>query len=83
MGHSGLAVETTDYNNCYTFTNKIQDGSQWSCCRDYCRGEATNTNFIVIGLTTRSGLEPMIYHNRGKHSNHYITDVVGYPVPYW
>ena len=32
-------------------------------------GEATNTNFIVFGLT-RSGLEPMIYHTRGEHVNH-------------
>jgi hypothetical protein len=29
-------------------------------------GEATNINFLVIGLT-RSGLEPMIYHNQGGH----------------
>jgi hypothetical protein len=38
-------------------------------------GEATNTNFIVFG-STRSGLEPTIYHTRGKHANHYITDAV-------
>jgi hypothetical protein len=34
-------------------------------------GEATNTNFIVFGLT-RSGLEPMIYGTRAEHA-HYIT----------
>jgi len=34
-------------------------------------GEATNTNFIVFGLT-RSGLEPMIYGTRAEHAN-YIT----------
>jgi hypothetical protein len=33
-------------------------------------GEATNSNFIVFGLT-RSGLEPTIYHTRGEHANHY------------
>ena len=38
-------------------------------------GEATNTNFLVFGLT-RLGLEPTIYRTRGKHANHYTTDVV-------
>ena len=33
-------------------------------------GEATNTNFIVFGLT-RPGLEPT-----KKHANHYATDTV-------
>ena len=37
--------------------------------------EATNTNFIVFGLT-RSGLEPTIYRTRGEHTNHYTTDAV-------
>ena len=37
--------------------------------------EATNTNFIVFGLT-RSGLKPTIYHTRGEHTNHYSTDAV-------
>ena len=32
-----------------------------------------NTNFIVFGLT---GLEPMIYHTRGEHANHYTTDAI-------
>jgi hypothetical protein len=32
---------------------------------------ATNTNFIVFGLT-RSGLEP----TRGEHANHYTTNAV-------
>ena len=36
-------------------------------------GKATNTNFIVFGLT-RPGLEPMIYCTLGEHANHYITD---------
>ena len=36
-------------------------------------GEATNTNFIVFGLT-RSGFEPMIYSTRGKHANHCTND---------
>jgi hypothetical protein len=47
------------------------------------RREATNTNFIVFGLT-RPGLEPTIYRTRGKHANHYTTDAVkstGYEVP--
>jgi hypothetical protein len=37
--------------------------------------EATNTSFIVFGLT-RPGLEPTIYHTRGEHANHYTTDAV-------
>ena len=36
-------------------------------------GEATNTNFIVLGFT-RPGLEPTIYHTLGEHANHYTTD---------
>ena len=31
--------------------------------------------FLVFGLT-RSGLEPKIYHTRGKHANHYTSDGV-------
>ena len=38
-------------------------------------GEATNTNFIIFGLT-RLGLEPMIYRTLGEHANHYATDAV-------
>ena len=38
-------------------------------------GEATNTNFIVFGLT-RTGLESTIYRTRGDHANHYATDAV-------
>ena len=37
--------------------------------------EATNTNFIVFGLT-RPALEPTIYRTRGDHANHYTTDTV-------
>jgi len=33
-------------------------------------GEATNTNFIVFGLT-RPALEPAIYRTRDEHTNHY------------
>ena len=33
-------------------------------------GEARNTNCIVFGLT-QSGLDPMIYYNRGKYANHF------------
>jgi hypothetical protein len=43
------------------------------CC--VLSGLATNTNFIVFGLT-RLGLEPTIYHTRGKHANHYAIDAV-------
>ena len=39
------------------------------------RREATNTNFIVFG-STRPRLEPMVYHTRGEHADHYTTDVV-------
>jgi hypothetical protein len=43
----------------------------------YCvhSSEATNTNFIIFGLTQRE-LESMIYHCRGEHANHYDTDAV-------
>jgi hypothetical protein len=44
-----------------------------SICRLF--REATNTNFIFFCLT-RSGLEPIIYHTRGMHANHYTTNVV-------
>jgi hypothetical protein len=40
------------------------------CC--VLRGEATNTNFIVFGLTL-SGLESTIYRPQGEHANHYYT----------
>jgi hypothetical protein len=33
-------------------------------------GEATHTNFIILGLTL-SGLESKIYRTRGEHPNHY------------
>jgi hypothetical protein len=36
-------------------------------------GEATNTNFIVFGLTL-PGLESIIYCTPGKHASHYTTD---------
>jgi hypothetical protein len=38
-------------------------------------GEATNTNFIVFGLT-RLGLAPTIYPTQGEQTNQYNTDVV-------
>ena len=38
-------------------------------------GEATITNCIVFGVT-QTGLDPTIYHTRGKHANHYTTDAV-------
>jgi hypothetical protein len=38
-------------------------------------GEATNTNFIVFGLT-RPGFEPTIYLTRCECTNHYTTDTV-------
>jgi hypothetical protein len=43
------------------------------CC--VLSGEATNTNFIVFGLTT-SGLEPTFYRTQGGSANHYTTDDV-------
>ena len=51
---------------------------------DYCvlRGAATNTNFIVFGLT-RWVLEPTIYHTQGGHANHYTTDVFGMKTRCW
>jgi hypothetical protein len=38
-------------------------------------GEATNTNFIVCGLTL-TGLKHTIYRTQGEHANHYATDAV-------
>ena len=38
-------------------------------------GEATNTNFIVFGLT-QPRFEPTIYRTRGEQANHYATDTV-------
>ena len=38
-------------------------------------GEATNTNFIIFGLT-QTGLEPTIYRTRNEHTNHYATDAI-------
>ena len=43
------------------------------CC--VLSGEATNTNFIVFGLT-RPELEPTIFRTRNEHANHYTTDAV-------
>jgi hypothetical protein len=37
-------------------------------------GEATNTNFIVFGLT-RPELEPTIYQTGGKQADHYYIDL--------
>ena len=57
----------------------IQLGERWYCQLKLVTfgigGEATNTNFIVFGLTRR-GLEPTIYRTRGEHANHYTTDVL-------
>ena len=38
-------------------------------------GEATNNNFIVLGLT-RPWLKSLIFHTRGEGANHYTTDAV-------
>ena len=40
-------------------------------------GEATNTNFLVFGLTW-SGFEPTIYRIQGKHASHFTTNVVSH-----
>jgi hypothetical protein len=40
-------------------------------------GEATNTHFIVFGLTLL-GLERTIYRTQGEHANHYTTAAVNY-----
>ena len=44
-----------------------------SCC--VLSREATNTNFIVFGLTWPR-LEPTIYCTRGEHANLYASDAV-------
>jgi hypothetical protein len=43
----------------------------------YCvlSGEATNTNFIIFGLT-RPGIEPTIYRIRDEHANDYTINAV-------
>jgi hypothetical protein len=43
------------------------------CC--VLSGEATNTNFIIFGLT-RPGIEPTIYRIRDEHATHYTTNAV-------
>ena len=43
------------------------------CCM--LSGEATNTNFIVFGLT-HSGLEPTNNRTRVEHANHCTTDAI-------
>jgi len=45
-------------------------------------GEATNTNFIVYGLT-RSWLEHTIYHSRGELTNNYTTDAIQWSKAKW
>ena len=49
----------------------IQSQSVFALTLQWCilSGEATNTNFIVFGLT-RPGLEPMIYRTQGKSLHH-------------
>ena len=41
------------------------------------RGEATNTNFIIFGLT-RSENEPTFYSTGDEHANHNTTDAVNF-----
>jgi hypothetical protein len=64
-------------DNYHNFNNirliMIEAALSPSCCVP--SGEATHTNFIVLGLT-RWGLEPTIYRTRGEHANHYTTDTV-------
>jgi len=42
-------------------------------------GEATNTNFIVFGLTL-SALETKVYRTRGEHANHYTINAVFFTI---
>ena len=37
--------------------------------------EATNTNFIVVGLI-RQGFKSMIHRTGGEHANHYASDAI-------
>ena len=46
-----------------------------ACC--VLNGEATNTNFIVLGLT-RTGLKPTIYRTQCEHADHYTNDAVDF-----
>lgn len=41
------------------------------------RGEATNINFIIFGLT-RSEHEPTFYSTGDEHANHNTTDAVNF-----
>jgi hypothetical protein len=45
-------------------------------------GEATNTNFIVFGLTYLV-LEPIVYHTHGEHFNHHTTNSVACLTSKW
>ena len=37
--------------------------------------EATNTNFVVFGVTSLR-IEPAIYYTWGEQANHYTTDAI-------
>ena len=41
--------------------------------------EAANTKLIVYGLTSNLGFEPMIYHTRDEHANHYTMQQCSFP----
>jgi hypothetical protein len=59
-------------------TISLKLSQQLCACTLYCEvfsEEATNTNFIVFGLT-QSGFEPTIYSTPGEHGNHFTTDAV-------
>ena len=40
-----------------------------------CLAEKQHIPILVFGLA-QAGLEPTIYHTRGEHANHYVTDAV-------
>jgi hypothetical protein len=53
--------------------------SELALCNLVQRFDLPTTNFIVFGLT-QTGLEPTIYHTRGEHPKHYITNTLSHDV---
>jgi hypothetical protein len=71
--NNSLQIDMLLHSDTLSWFRAIQSALSPYCC--VLCGEATNTNFIVFGLT-RSGLEPMIYRTPDEYANHYSTDAV-------
>ena len=66
-----MMISALYYTNRIVDIIKIQSQPVFALTHSYVvlSGEATNTNFIVFGLT-RLSLKTTTYHTRGKHANH-------------